>query len=156
MIRPAKSNDYKTLVSLFTEENIHNHKVAPERVAKTKNVLTTSELNDFISNPQWYLSVFVENNKIVGVILASHKFKEATRWNPETNIVYIEELIVAEQHRRKGIGSALYKDVVSWAEKVNSSTLDLHVWANNLASIQFYKSLGFKSKQHLMSATICS
>lgn len=155
MIRSAILKDYDALVALFIEENTHNHSAAPNRVAKTSDVLTTDELNKFINDEQWLISIFEAEGRPVGLILASQQVQEASRWNPKRHTIYIEEFIVTELNRGNGIAIALYNSLVSWAEQTGASTVDLHVWANNELAIKFYERQGFMKQQYLMSKDIC-
>jgi RimJ/RimL family protein N-acetyltransferase len=61
-------------------------------------------------------------------------------------------LLVAHDHRRRGVGRALLSCAVEWARENNVRKLELHVFPYNDAAIALYESFGFERegyrKQH--------
>jgi RimJ/RimL family protein N-acetyltransferase len=61
-------------------------------------------------------------------------------------------LMVAESHRRRGIGTLLLNEAVSWGRSVGVRKLELHVFPWNAPALQLYESFGFERegyrKQH--------
>ncbi len=53
-------------------------------------------------------------------------------------------LMVAASHRRRGVGSALLDQAVTWAESVGVRKLELHVFPWNRPAIALYESFGFE------------
>jgi L-phenylalanine/L-methionine N-acetyltransferase len=53
-------------------------------------------------------------------------------------------LMVAVEHRRRGIGRALLDQAVAWARDTGVSKLELHVFPWNDAAIALYESFGFE------------
>ena len=53
-------------------------------------------------------------------------------------------LMVAESHRRQGIGSALLEQAVSWARGAGVRKLELHVFPWNEPALSLYESFGFE------------
>ena len=59
------------------------------------------------------------------------------------DLVYIEALAVAEEHRGRGIGSLLLDDAEQWARARGRRRLALHVLANNTGARRLYERVGF-------------
>lgn len=56
---------------------------------------------------------------------------------------YITNVTVSPAYRRRGVGRALIKELISRAEDLKLSFLTLEVRVSNLAAIALYSSLGF-------------
>ena len=52
--------------------------------------------------------------------------------------------MVAQPHRRRGVGRALLEAAVEWARTSGVSKLELHVFPHNEAAIKLYESFGFE------------
>jgi RimJ/RimL family protein N-acetyltransferase len=53
-------------------------------------------------------------------------------------------LMVAESHRRRGVGQALLEAAVVWARASGVSKLELHVFPHNAGAIALYDRFGFE------------
>ena len=89
---------------------------------------------------------YVEDNKIIGVVLGK---KEVTNSIPilKPRIIYfIDDIVVDKNFRHKGIGKKLYNYVLDKAKDNKVDSIKLTVWAFNRDAVNFYKSLGMNEK----------
>jgi len=154
MIRQAQARDLDALIALFREENSHNHNIAPDRVGLTEAVLTQDELNAMISDQASYLAVYELDGTPVAALLGVYHQTEAKRWVTKRRYVYLEELIVTQAQRGKGIARQLVDEFEDWACSKGASCIDLHVWQHNDSAIKFYQGQGFYNEQCLMSKNL--
>ena len=53
-------------------------------------------------------------------------------------------LMVAESHRRRGIGAALLEQAIAWAQDAGVRKLELHVFPWNEPALRLYERFGFE------------
>lgn len=58
----------------------------------------------------------------------------------------LNNICVAADHRRTGVGSALLNAVIGEARRQSHASLTLHVWADNAVAIAFYQKFGFRQR----------
>jgi ribosomal-protein-alanine acetyltransferase len=56
----------------------------------------------------------------------------------------IENIVVDDRHRRRGLGSALVRDLVAEARRAGVRSVILEVRESNLPALRLYESIGFK------------
>jgi RimJ/RimL family protein N-acetyltransferase len=85
-------------------------------------------------------AVFVaeEDGLIVGRLSLSRDPHPASRHVADLG------LMVAADHRRRGIGRRLLEEAVAWAREAGVTKLELHVFPWNEAAIRLYESAGFE------------
>ena len=97
--------------------------------------------------PETYSNqVAIENNKIIGfislVFYKSFLHKEGT--------ALINELIVAESHRNKGVGKFLIEKAIELAKKRGMEEIEVGTELSNTVAQKFYKKVGFNEEFMLL------
>ena len=67
---------------------------------------------------------------------------------------YFENIVVDTNHRRKGIGTALYQEGIKRAKEQRATSAELKVWGFNKQALDFYKSLGMSVQSLTMERKI--
>lgn len=67
---------------------------------------------------------------------------------------YIDDLCVDENHRGKGIATALYRYALSQAQALGAHSLTLNVWYGNESALRFYEKMGLKPRNIMMEQTL--
>ncbi len=89
-----------------------------------------------------------EKNNIVGYVLAD--IIEYPPIYPVKKYIEIIEMVVRKDQRRKGIGEAMLKDVLSWAKEKGITRVECKVATANPISQGFWKKNGFRSHSENM------
>ena len=64
----------------------------------------------------------------------------------ERTTYFIEDIVVDNKHRRKGVVKALYDCLFNLAKRSNIDFIEFNVWSFNTDAIKFYESLGMSVK----------
>ena len=129
IIRPGKKSDIPQVFDLIKE--LAEYEKALDKVSNTVEKL---EEDGFGPNPVYELFVAEIENNIVGIALTYYRF---STWRGK--VMYLEDLIVKEHMRRKGIGKKLFDMVLDHAKVTRCVGLSLQVLDWNDLGIKFYK-----------------
>jgi ribosomal protein S18 acetylase RimI-like enzyme len=130
MIRKAKKEDLNKIASLFKKgfsEKPYNEKWT-DRNAKDK-------IEEYYKNGT--ILVNIENNSILGFIIFSELL-----WDNHIKLM-IDEMVVDEAYRGKGIGTLLLKEAEKPAKKKGINNIEL-VSNINSNAFNLYKKLNYK------------
>ncbi len=107
---------------------------APEQVI---NTVSDMEKDGFGERPVFEFYVATIENEIVGIAVYFIKY---STWKGKG--IYLDDLLVTERHRGKGIGKKLFDTVIEEAKKINARQLHWQVLDWNTPAIDFYKKYG--------------
>ena len=151
-IRLATKDDIELISSLFTEFYEYNaaqqpqYYVAAKEIGKYPNTIIDSKDGDII--------VAVVDEVIVGFI---HIEEDKTPPYPSIvphKFACIVDFIVAEQHRKSGIGRLLLEEAKLWASSRQLEYLELMVLENNDVGRCFYERENFSVMSQTMRLDI--
>ena len=103
------------------------------------NTIERLENDGFGNNKVFDLFVAEKNKKIIGIALTFFRY---STWKGK--VLYLEDLIVNSNHRRKGIGKKLFDEVTKFAREKSCVGLSLQVLEWNKIGINFYKKYNMK------------
>lgn len=131
-IRPANKADFPEVLNLIKELAVFEKE--PDAVEITVKDLEKEGLGE---NSLFQCLVAENENEILGMALFYFRF---STWKGRS--LHLEDLIVREKHRGKGIGEALYKKVMEFAVEHNVKRVAWEVLDWNIDAINFYKRTG--------------
>jgi GNAT superfamily N-acetyltransferase len=139
-IRKAQIGDEIAIFQLIKE--LANYEKAPKEVSNT-----IPELRQHLFEDQLCSAIVAsKDEEIIGFALYYISY---STWKGKC--LYLEDFFVKEEHRKLGVGSMLFKNIIKIAENNQAKRLDWLVLDWNDPAIAFYK----KHKTELDSGWIC-
>jgi GNAT superfamily N-acetyltransferase len=132
VVRNALKADMAAVLNLIRELAVFEN--APNAVVIGKEEL---EQAGFGAIPQFKCFVAEVDKEIVGMALVYFRF---STWKGRT--VHLEDLIVTESMRRKGIGKALYDAVLKFGQDQGVKRVQWEVLDWNTPAVEFYQRSG--------------
>jgi GNAT superfamily N-acetyltransferase len=132
IIRQAVKEDCAAMMQLVHELAIYEK--APEQVTINFDHFVES---GFGSNPVWWALVAEVNGVVKGFALWYVRF---STWKGQR--MFLEDLLVTEELRGKGIGKLLFEKLIDVAKEKKFSGIAWQVLDWNEPAINFYKKLG--------------
>ena len=141
-IRKAISSDMDGVLSLIKELAVYEKE--PDAVMITAQTLRDHGLGE---HPLFTCFVAIDNEKVIGIALVYYRF---STWAGKS--LHLEDLIVSQKHRGKGIGLALYNQVMLFAHQNDVKRVEWVVLDWNESAIAFYEKSGvhFLKDWHLV------
>ena len=134
MIRKIELNDLEEVFELLDE--LYENKIDYS--------IFTQKYKAILKDNNFYGIVAVENNKVVGVLIA----RIINRLAKRKNILFIDDLIVHREHRNTGIGKLLIQDATTYAISNDCGALELTSMIENVNAHKFYENNGFEKGQY--------
>lgn len=128
-IRRAISEDCSRLLELVKELAVYER--APEEVTVSLEHFIES---GFGKQPVWWAFVAEENGTILGFALYYIRY---STWKGQ--VMYLEDILVTEQARGKGIGKMLFDQLIEEAKEKNFKRITWQVLEWNEPAMNFYR-----------------
>ena len=132
-IKKVKSDDARVLTSI--------DKIAYKEM-KFWAPQSEKDFKKSIKNPRFYFSIAEINNKLVGYL--------ESEYDKDKKIVWIKNVFILKQFRKKGLGKLLVNDCIKhWNKKV-----DLLILLTANRNLKTFEKLGFKKTMNYMMRKI--
>ncbi len=132
LIRKGQKEDLPRILELIKQLAVYERK-------PTAVIINESDLMEegFGNNPLFYFFVAVIEDEIVGMALFYYRF---STWKGRT--LHLEDLIVDEKYRKKGVGERLFNAVLKVAKEENVGRMEWEALEWNTPALNFYKKYG--------------
>lgn len=144
IIRKAIKSDCVQMMQLVNELALYER--APEEVTVS---LAHFEESGFGENPIWWAFVAEQAGKIVGIALYYIRY---STWKGQR--MYLEDIVVTEGHRGKGVGHQLFESLIAEAKEKNLSAIHWQVLDWNEPAINFYKKYNCKFDETWLNVSL--
>lgn len=152
-IRKGTKEDLPAVLELIKELALYEK--APEEVTITIEQLAEDGFGD---NPLYWLLIAEEDGEVIGM---SFFYIRYSTWKGKC--LYLEDLIVKEEHRGKGAGKRLFDATIKAAAEMDAKLMVWQVLDWNEPAIKFYEQYGAeldgewingKLREHQLKAVI--
>jgi GNAT superfamily N-acetyltransferase len=143
-IRKATKNDLPEVLNLIKELALFERQ--PQEVTITLEQL---EQDGFGEHPLYWIILAENNGEIVGM---SFYYIRYSTW--KGRCLYLEDLVVKEAYKQKGIGSLLFKATLDAAKVMNAKLMTWQVLDWNEPAIEFYKKFNAELDEEWLNGKI--
>ncbi len=142
-IEIAEINEYKEIASIVEEvQNLHAD-LFPNVYKRFDYYEIEKVMVQMLSKEQCRLFIAQINEMTVGYIIIMIKEIPENAFHYSTRILHIDQLAVAEEYKKKGVGAVLIDKVEKVAQELNIFQLELEHLENNLIAKRFFFGKGF-------------
>ena len=144
-VRHATNEDIHAILNLLVQVDMVHHNGRPDIFKGPATKYNADRLKDIIADPAAPVFVCVdENGEVMGHAFCIHKQELNDNVLTDIKTLYIDDICVDENHRRKGVGEALYRHVAEYAKENGFYNITLNVWNCNPGAMKFYETMGLK------------
>jgi diaminopimelate decarboxylase len=141
-VRPARPGDARAFLDAYRSVAAERRFIQTERVGRSTTFYRRRFRRSFDDRAAHLLAV--EGSRVVGSLSIRRDEHPATR-----HVATLGMFVVAS-HRRRGIGSALMHEAMSWARRAGVERVELTVYPGNPAAIALYRAFGFREEGRLL------
>ena len=128
-IRQGTREDLPAVLDLIKE--LAKYEKALDEVSISLEEL---EVDGFGTHPEYWFLVAEVEGEIVGI---SFYYIRYSTW--KGRFLYLEDLVVKEAYRRKGVGAALFEETIRVAQEIEVNGMTWQVLDWNTPAIDFYE-----------------
>jgi ribosomal protein S18 acetylase RimI-like enzyme len=144
IIRKAKLTDIDRLSELLYEVHKLHARHRPDVFKKRKQKYTKKDLESVLTNELTPVWVAEEKKQVVGYLFGIYEEIKDHQSMTDRKTLYIDDLCVDKDFRKKGIGRQLYNYAKMVARTNGCYDITLNVWNLNPGAIAFYEKLGMQ------------
>lgn len=142
-IRRAVSGDKDAIMPLWKELADFHAALGPAYALDSDaGEMFRVRLEQTLADDDWRIFLAEDDGQPIGFLSA------LIRENPpayrERSYGYVEDAVVAESSRRRGVGAALYRAATAWFRERGVKTVQLSAASANPVSLAFWRKQGFR------------
>jgi len=155
MIRHATIDDIPAIMQLLTQVlRIHNEG-RPDLFKENGTKYSPAELAEIICDESTPVFVYTDHlNQVLGHCFCQFEETGESGARYACRTLYIDDLCVDEQARRRHVGTSLYEYVKAFARERGVHNITLHAWALNPGAVEFYRRLGMQVQSYTLEEVL--
>lgn len=147
-VRFANVNDFDGISVIQTQVHDLHNGYRPDLYKKVNNALDKTYFINMIEKE--CIIIAKDGKQTVGYCIFTFKEHKETAISFGRKVLFIDAIGVLEDHKRNGIGGALFSFVKKVAKDNNCDTIKLGVYIENKNAIEFYEAMGMGKKNIIM------
>lgn len=145
-IRDMETADFPAVDGLMQQLHQAHLRARPDLYAPLEHPYPREEFEHLVENPKVIALAAVEEQQVVGLCIVTLRDKSGMVSLP---IAYMDDLVVDEAFRHRGIARALFQASERRAKALGAQRLDLMVWSFNENARQFYAAQGMTPQRYI-------
>lgn len=146
-IRFAKERDVPGIINLLRQVGRVHHEGRPDLFRPDAQKYSPSQIMAMLDKAATPIFVAVEDDAVLGYGFCMMKDYDRDTVITSHKSLYIDDLCVEEGCRGKGVGKAIYNEILRYAKMRGCYNVTLNVWCCNPGAMAFYESLGLKPQK---------
>lgn len=141
-IRFAQAKDVGDILRLLRQVGRVHHEGRPDIFRADAQKYSASQVLSMLDVPDAPIFVAVEDEKLLGYGFCFVKKIEKDPVLCDRTELYIDDLCVDERCRGKGVGKAIYAQILRYGKQRGCYHVTLNVWSCNPGALAFYEAMG--------------
>ena len=149
-VRHGKTEDIPKILELLKQVGQVHHQIRPDIFRDGAQKYNDGDLQTLLEDSTRPIFVAVEDGGVLGYCFCIHKSCKDHSVMLDRRELYIDDLCVDENCRGKGVATALFNHVRSYAAQQGFDVITLNVWCGNARAMAFYKKMGMTDRNITM------
>ena len=154
LVRFAKENELERVNELRKQVNDLHVAGKPEVFKPGFGDELRNFINVIWNDPNENIVVAEDDGFICGFAVINHISKPESPFMKERDFLDIDEFCVDEDHRRKGVATAMIEFIKDFAKENGFHRIELNMWEFNQGALAFYEAAGFETFRRYMEMMI--
>lgn len=147
-IRELSKGDYQAYHDLMMQVHCLHVENRPDCYADC-DPFSEDEFLAMLADERVYPFVAEDGGTVIGLAVVRMRPAPNPPMKPR-RVAFIDDVVVDEKHRGKGVGTALLNRLKALAKELQADSLELMVWAFNESAVRMYERAGFALRSAIL------
>ena len=143
-IKIAEVEQINALVPLLLEVQALHVSALPERFRSLTIEAARRFFSEIFARPEARVFIAQDSDQVIGYAVAEIEESKGHDFCHPRRVVHVEQLVVAESFRGRGVARSLLLSVDSWAQDLGIDAVEMFTWAFNREARSAFSALGFE------------
>lgn len=155
LLREASREDYDAVCILLAQGDRFHAEALPQIFRPIEGPARSREyFEKILDNENAAIFVAEQNVVLIGMIQCDMRSVPELSLLVPRHFAYIDNLVVSERFRHRGVGLALVERVHQWSREKGLTGVELGVWEFNMPARLLYEKLGYQTTRRIMSRSL--